>query len=604
MNFLQSIYRTHTCNELRLAHVGSDVTISGWVQRKRDHGGVLFVDLRDNYGITQVVFHGDLAASMQDERLESVLCVKGKVAAREPELKNLKLDTGEVEVSVATSQVLSRSELLPFQVADDDNAPESARLKHRFLELRREKLHRNIVLRSKVISAIREIMQGMGFTEFQTPILTSSSPEGARDFIVPSRLHPGKFYALPQAPQQFKQLLMIAGFDRYFQIAPCFRDEDARADRSPGEFYQLDFECSFVEQEDVFRMGEQIFADLFGRFASFNREKPALISPTPFPRFTYDQSMAQFGTDKPDLRNPLRIVDCSAVFANSEFRVFKNTLQKGGHIRALKLELDKIPGRNYLDEAVNAFTKVTGQGLVYLSFDGDDFKGSIAKHVSPAEVTELRKFFGIVKPTVLFVAAGDDKTILAPLGGLLAKLGKDFALLEKDAYRFCWITDFPFYEEDTDNGGVKFVHNPFTMPQGGLEALNTKEPLSIKAFQYDIVCNGYELSSGGIRNHLPEVMYRAFEIVGYSREVVDEKFGGMIRAFKFGAPPHGGFAPGIDRMVMLIAGEEAIRDVIAFPLNQSGEDLLMNAPSGVSAKQLREVHIEVKLPKKLQTPEG
>ncbi len=593
---LKSIYRTHTCGELRSTHQGQAVTLSGWILRKRDHGGVVFIDLRDNYGVTQIVGNGDVAAKLQHEKPETVIQIKGEVRARPAELKNAKLITGEIEIHATEVTVLSQAEVLPFQIAEDDKAPEPTRLTYRFLELRREKLHNNILLRSKVIQEIRSIMDKLNFVEFQTPILTSSSPEGARDFIVPSRLHPGKFYALPQAPQQFKQLLMVSGFDRYFQIAPCFRDEDARADRSPGEFYQLDIECSFVEQEDIFKIGEKIFADLFSKFAGWNKAKPSSVTQIPFPRIPYEEAISVYGSDKPDLRNSLRISDCSAAFAQTEFRVFKSVLQAGGKIRGIKVETDKIPARKYFDDTVEFFTKLTGQGIAYLSFEGTEVKGSIAKVVSPAEVEALRKHFNITGTAVLFLAAGADSLISLPLGKLMTKLGTDFDKIEKDAFRFCWVTDFPFFERDTETGGIQFTHNPFTMPQGGIEALKNQDPLTIKGYQYDIVCNGYELSSGGIRNHLPEILYKAFEIVGQTKEFVDSNFGGMVRAFKFGAPPHGGFAPGIDRVVMLLAGEEAIREVIAFPLAQNGEDLLMNAPNVVSDKMLRDVHIQVKLP--------
>lgn len=590
MSFLKSVYRTHTCGELRAAHVGQTVSLSGWLHRKRDHGGLVFLDLRDNYGVTQVVLSGQLGEAVQDARVESVLRVRGEVVARGANLVNSKLSTGEIEVKATELEVLSAADVIPFQVAEDDNAPEATRLTYRFLELRRENLHRNILLRNSVISAMREIMWSMGFFEFQTPILTSSSPEGARDFIVPSRLHPGKFFALPQAPQQFKQLLMISGFDRYFQIAPCFRDEDARADRSPGEFYQLDMELSFVEQEDVMRVNENLLAQLFPRFSKWK------MTDTPFPRLRYDEAMAKYGTDKPDLRVQLEIRDVSEVFKASEFRVFKSALGSLGTIRAIAMPVATPPSRKYFDDAVDWFQKSCGQGLAYLSFDENGYKGSIAKFVSAAEAEALKAALGISGAAVVWLAAGPEKQILTALGRLRVKLGGDFNLMEKDSWRFCWVTDMKFYDRDEETGAIDFTHNPFSMPQGGMDSLLNKNPLDIYAYQYDIVCNGYELASGGIRNHLPDIMFKAFEIVGYSKEQVLEKFGGMIKAFTYGAPPHGGIALGVERIAMLLANEEAIREVIAFPLTQTGEDLLMGAPSPVSEKQLREAHIEIRLP--------
>jgi aspartyl-tRNA synthetase len=595
---LKSIYRTHTCGELRASSVGETVTLSGWVSRKRDHGKIIFIDLRDHYGITQIVCAGELGASLTELRVESVVTITGKVALRTKDLINTKLSTGEIEIQGETLKIQSNAEVLPFLVAEDDQSSESARLTYRFLELRRERLHRSIVLRSKVIQSIRKVMTDMGFTEFQTPILTSSSPEGARDYLVPSRRHPGKFYALPQAPQQFKQLLMISGFDRYFQIAPCFRDEDARADRSPGEFYQLDIECSFVEQEDIFSMGESLFTKVFNEYAGFNKDKPYSVTQGPFPRIPYAQAKEEFGCDKPDLRCPLRITDLSELFTHTEFKVFKSVLDSLGRIRAIFVPNIEIPPRKYFDDTTEYFKKMTGQGLANVCVENGDFKGGISKFIREEEAVALKAKLGSQNGAIFF-AAGADDVILPALSKLRIKLGDDLNLNDKNAFKFCWVTDFPMFERDAETREVTFSHNPFSMPQGGLEALNTKQPLDIKAFQYDIVCNGYELSSGAIRNHLPEVMYRAFEIAGYAKETVDEKFGGMIRAFKFGAPPHGGFAPGIDRIVMLLANEETIRDVIAFPLAQNGEDLMMGAPSTVTEKQLREVHIRLQLPGKV-----
>ena len=587
--YLTSIYRTHTCDDLRASDAGSAVTLSGWILRKRDHGGVVFVDLRDNYGQTQVVFNETGRAQIQDVRVESVIKVTGKVVRRDASVVNGKIPTGEVELHCEHLEVLTTSDVLPFQVAEDDKAPEPTRLTYRFLDLRREKVHENILLRSKVIKRIRELLHERDFQEFQTPILTSSSPEGARDFLVPSRFHPGKFFALPQAPQQFKQLLMVAGFDRYFQIAPCFRDEDPRADRSPGEFYQLDMEMSFVEQEDVFKVGEEVLCELFKTFA----KEP--VTTTPFLRIPYDEAMRTFGSDKPDLRNPLRVADVSGAFAECSFQVFKKVIADGGGIFAIPMPATTAPARKYFDETIDLFTKWSGQGLAYLIYEEGGWRGSIQKFVGPAEQQKLIDELGLTPGQIVFLGAGKPKQILPHLGRLRNKLGEDFKLLS-GGYHFCWVTDFPMYEYDEDLRQIVFSHNPFSMPQGGLEALKTMDPLAIKAYQYDIVCNGYELSSGAIRNHQPEIMYKAFEIAGYDQAQVEEKFGGMIKAFKFGAPPHGGMAPGIDRIVMLLAQENAIRDVIAFPMAQSVEDLLMGAPSVPSEKALRDVHIRVVMP--------
>lgn len=591
---LESRYRTQTCGELRAEHVGQEVVLSGWIERKRDHGGVIFLDLRDNYGVTQVVLQGEFVPEIERIRVESVVRVRGEVRNRGAEMVNSKLATGEIEVHGQELELLSPCDVLPFQIAEDDNAPEATRLEYRFLELRRAKLHQNIILRSQIIQKIRELMREIGFVEFQTPILTSSSPEGARDFVVPSRIHPGKFFALPQAPQQFKQLLMVAGFDRYFQIAPCFRDEDARADRSPGEFYQLDFEMSFVEQEDVFAATEHVFYNLFSSFTDWD------VTKNPFPRFEYEDAMSRFGSDKPDIRNPLEIRDVSEAFTDTEFRVFRGVLDDQGSIQAIKLDVSEVPPRSYFDETVDWFTKLSGTGLAYLSFENGAYKGSIGKFVTEDQANRLRAALKIDGTCSVFIGAGKRKKILPWLGRLRDKVGRDFDLLEKDAYRFCWVINFPLFEEDENTGEVVFSHNPFSMPHGGLEALETQDPLTIKAYQYDIVCNGYELSSGAIRNHRPDIMYRAFEIAGYDRSVVDEKFGGMIRAFKMGSPPHGGLAPGIDRIVMLLAKEETIREVIAFPLNQSAQDLMMGAPGVLSEKQLKEVHIKLDLPPELK----
>jgi aspartyl-tRNA synthetase len=524
-----------------------------------------------------------------------VITATGRVLKREDELINPKIKTGEIEVHCDELTVQSDAAVLPFLIAEDDGAPEAIRLKQRFLELRREKLHRNIVLRSQVINAIRREMMGIGFTEYQTPILTSSSPEGARDFIVPSRLHPGKFFALPQAPQQFKQLLMVAGFDRYFQIAPCFRDEDARADRSPGEFYQLDLEMSFVEQEDVLEANETVIHKVFTEFADGQE-----VTPLPFPRIAYDDVMNRYGSDKPDLRNPLEIEDVSEVFADCGFQVFTKVIAEGGSVRAIKVPLDAVPPRKYFDDTIDWFKKMTGQGIAYLSYENGEWRSSIKKFFNDDELEALRRHLNIEGTTTVFFGAGPNKKVLPWLGKLREKLGQDFEKIEQGPFKFCWITDYPMYETDEHTGKLEFGHNPFSMPQGGLEALENEDPETIKANQYDIVCNGYELGSGAIRNHVPEIMYKAFSLVGYSQEDVDREFGGMIRAFQFGAPPHGGFAHGLERIVMLLAREEAIRDVITFPLAQTGEDLLMSAPSELSEAQLKDVHIRVELPAEMQ----
>ena len=590
---LKSRYRTHTCLELRKEHVGQFVTLSGWILRKRDHGSLVFIDLRDNYGVTQVVLSGELIAQVAPVRVESVITVAGKVVARDEKLVNSKLETGEIELAGEALVVISNAEVLPFQISEDDSSPEATRLQYRFLELRRDRLHKNIKLRSEVIRKMREQMFSMGFTEFQTPILTSSSPEGARDFIVPSRHYPGRFFALPQAPQQFKQLLMVAGFDRYFQIAPCFRDEDPRADRSPGEFYQLDIEMSFVEQDDVFAVGEELFA---GLFSTLTKKRSSAV---PFARVRYEDSLRDYATDKPDLRVPLKVQDVSAVFKDSQFRVFQGELAKNGSIRAIRVDVASLPSRKYFDDVVDFFTKIAGQGVAYLSYEGDVVKGSIAKFVTESETQVLKSSLGITGTSIVFLAAGTDAKTTAALAKLRVKAGEDLGHFDKDQFAFCWIVDYPMYERDEMTGEIVFSHNPFSMPQGGLAALTDKNPLDVYAYQYDLVCNGYELLSGAIRNHEPEIMYRAFEIAGYSRATVDEKFGGMINAFKFAAPPHGGFAPGVDRIVMLLAEEETIRDVIAFPLSQTVEDLMMSAPSSVSEKQLRECHLQVVMPPKL-----
>jgi aspartyl-tRNA synthetase len=582
-------YRSHTCGQLRAENVGETVRLSGWIFRKRDHGSLLFFDLRDHYGVTQVVIHPSRAffETATHQRVESVITITGKVVAREPNTINPSMPTGEVEVVVDDYTVHSAAEVLPMQVDETEPVSEDIRLKYRFLDLRREKMQRNIILRSKVIAAIRQKMISLGFNEFQTPILTSSSPEGARDFLVPSRLHPGKFYALPQAPQQFKQLLMVSGFDRYFQIAPCFRDEDARADRSPGEFYQLDMEMSFAGQEDVFDVVEQLLTDVFSRFSD------KTVTPRNWPRIAYDEAMLRYGTDKPDLRNPLQIEDVSNVFAESEFKAFRSSIESGAVVRAIAVPGAAAKARSWFDKLVDHAQTIGSKGLAYLVWSDEGVKGPIAKFLKPSQLESLQTRCKASTGDAIFFLC-DKAPIASKLAGLMrTKLGEEMDLIEKGVFKFVWIVDFPMYERNDETGQIEFSHNPFSMPQGGMEALETKDPLTIKAFQYDVVCNGYELSSGAVRNHKPEIMYKAFDIAGHPPSAVDDKFGGMIRAFRFGAPPHAGIAPGIDRIVMLLADEFNIREIIAFPLNQKAQDLLMNAPAEVLDKQLRDVHIKV-----------
>ena len=577
-------YRTHRCDELRVEHVDRTARISGWIHRRRDHGQLVFLDLRDHFGLTQCVVDVEDAtfAAVEAARVESVVTVTGRVVRRDPETVNPRLPTGEVELRIDSFEVLSTAGVLPLQVNAEEDAGEETRLRYRFLDLRRERLHANIVLRSQVIASIRRRMTERRFMEFQTPILTASSPEGARDFLVPSRLHPGRFYALPQAPQQFKQLVMMAGFDRYFQIAPCFRDEDSRADRSPGEFYQLDVEMSFVEQEDVFGEIEPVLAGVFEEFS----DRPV---PRPFPRIPWSEAMLNYGTDKPDLRNPLLIRDVSDIFEGSDFAIFAKTVAGGGVVRALP---GPGCGSRAICDRMNAWAQSQGApGMGYIILGEEGGRGPIASRLADTAVAELRQRTGTGPGDAIFFAAGSEAEAARLAGQARIRLGEEQSLGETDTYRFCWVVDFPMYERDETTGAIAFSHNPFSMPQGGLEALETRDPLDVLAYQYDIVCNGVELSSGAIRNHLPEVMLKAFAIAGYPADEVEARFGGMLTAFRYGAPPHGGIAPGIDRIVMLIADEPNIREVILFPMNQRAEDLMMGAPGEVSDAQLRDLHI-------------
>ena len=588
-------YRTHSCAALRASDVGSSVRLSGWVHRKRDHGNLLFIDLRDHYGLTQIVTDSDSPAfkALEGARAESVLTITGEVVARGAATVNAGLPTGEVEVRAREVTVQSAvTAELPLPVAAEADYPEDIRLRYRFLDLRRERLHRNIVLRSNVIASLRRRMIDQGFTEFQTPILTASSPEGARDYLVPSRVHPGKFYALPQAPQMFKQLLMVAGFDRYFQIAPCFRDEDARADRSPGEFYQLDFEMSFVTQEDVFAAIEPVLGGVFEEFAGDRR-----VSALPFRRIPYRESMLKYGNDKPDLRNPIEIGDVSEHFRGSGFGRFASMVEGGDVVRAIPAPGTAEKSRKFFDD-MNAWAQSEGfAGLGYVTAKGGEYGGPIAKNHGEDATRKLADALGLGPDDGIFFAAGPEAQATRLAGLARTRIGEELGLIDPKRFEFCWIVDFPMFERDEDSGKIEFSHNPFSMPQGELEALESKDPLDILAYQYDIVCNGVELSSGAIRNHRPEIMYKAFEIAGYPQSQVDRDFAGMINAFKFGAPPHGGSAPGVDRIVMLLADEPNIREVIVFPMNQKAEDLMMNAPAPATEKQLRELAIKVNPPK-------
>lgn len=594
-------YRTHNCAALTKTDVGETVRLSGWVHKKRDHGGVLFVDLRDHYGITQVVADEDSEALpiLEGLKLESVVTIDGTVKARGEGTVNANLPTGAIEVFARSVEVQSRAEELPLPVAGEQEYPEDIRLKYRFVDLRRERVHSNIMLRNQVIQSLRRRMTDQGFSEFQTPILGASSPEGARDYLVPSRLHPGRFYALPQAPQMFKQLLMVAGFDRYFQIAPCFRDEDLRADRSP-EFYQLDFEMSFVTQEDVFQALEPVLAGVFEEFANGNSVTPA----GEFPRIPYAEAILRYGSDKPDLRNPLEISDVTSHFEKSGFGLFEKIVGGGGRVRVIPAPNTHEKSRKFFDE-MNDWARREGfAGLGYVTRKGGDFGGPIAKNHGTEGMERLYAELGLGENDGLFFAAGKEKDAAKLAGAARTRVGEELGLIEEGCFKFCWIVDFPMFEYDEEQKRVDFSHNPFSMPQGEMDALKNKDPLEILAWQYDIVCNGYELSSGAIRNHKPEIMYKAFEIAGYSQEEVDANFSGMIEAFKLGAPPHGGSAPGIDRIVMLLADEPNIREVIAFPMNQRAQDLMMGAPSVVSPRQLRELSIRTVEQPKPESPEA
>ena len=582
-------YRSHKCNELTIKDVDSEVYLSGWVNRKRDHGGLLFIDLRDHYGLTQLVFDPDSNAFGEAEKIsaESVIKVSGRVVKRTDETINANLPTGEIEIYVEEIDILSKSEELPLPVFGEPDYPEDIRLKYRFLDLRRETLHKNIVMRSKIIQSIRKRMIEKDFLEFQTPIMTASSPEGARDFLIPSRVHPGNFYALPQAPQQFKQILMASGFDNYFQIAPCFRDEDARADRSPGEFYQLDIEMSFVNQEDVFEVVEPILRDLFKEFSS-NK-----IVTESFPKIPYLESMSKYGTDKPDLRNPIEMSDVTEIFIDSGFKIFAESIKKDNDVRVWAIPAKSGGTRAFCDK-MNSWAIKEGQpGLGYIFYKDGTGSGPIAKNIGEGKAQQIKNNFNLNDNDSVFFICGVPKNFMQFASSARDKIGEDLNLIKKDSFEFCWIVDFPMYEWDDTNKKIDFSHNPFSMPQGGLESLENNDPLDIKAFQYDIVCNGIELSSGAIRNHRPDILVKAFEIAGYDKDEVEKRFGAMSNAFKFGAPPHGGIAPGIDRIVMLLTGVDNIREVIAFPMNQQAQDILMGAPSGIPDDQLNDLSIKI-----------
>jgi len=588
-------YRTHTCGQLRKEDIGQTVKISGWIHSVRDHGGIIFIDLRDHYGLTQVVIDPSqpFYKGIEHWRVESTICFTGKVVARIPEAVNPKLATGDIEIVAEEMEMLGEAKVIPFQIAKEEECNETLRLEYRFLDLRRKSLHENIILRSKVIARIRELMTAEGFMEMQTPILTSSSPEGARDYLVPSRVHPGKFYALPQAPQQFKQLLMTSGFDRYFQIAPCFRDEDARADRSPGEFYQLDMELAFATQDDVFEVNEKVLYKIFTEFSDKQVDQP------PFIRIPYREAMDKYGSDKPDLRNPLIMQDATELFRDCDFKAFAGVVASGGVVKTIAVKGCAGESRKFFDDMIKFAQSVGSKGLGYLRWIDGEIQSPIAKFLSEDTLNALRELGGVGEGDVMFFVA--DKAAEAnDIGGeVRSELGRRLGLIDPNVFKFCWIVDFPMYELD-DNGKVEFSHNPFSMPQGGMEALQTKDPLDILAYQYDIVCNGTELSSGAVRNHSPELMIKAFDIAGYDKSVVESKFPALYKAFQFGAPPHAGIAPGVDRIVMLLADEPNIREVITFPMNQKAQDLLMGAPGTVEHHQIRDLHLKLNLPKKVE----
>ena len=588
-------YRTHKCNELRKEKVGDEVTLSGWINKKRDHGNLLFIDLRDNYGVTQCIIDKENSnfKKLEKTQLETVIKIDGKVVERSEDSINKDIETGEIEIVIQNFQVLGECKELPLPVFSDREYAEEIRLKYRFLDLRRKKIHENIILRSKVISFIRNEMNKLGFLEFQTPILTSSSPEGARDFLVPSRLNPGKFYALPQAPQQFKQLVMVSGFDKYFQIAPCFRDEDARADRSPGEFYQLDLEMSFVEQEDVFNVVEKLFVNTFKKFSN----KKILFDQ--FPRISFKESMIKYGTDKPDLRNPLVINDITEIFLREDvtFEIFKKLVKSGSKARCIVTKNTKDKPRSFFDN-IDKWAKEQGaSGLAYFTIEKENEilgKGPVGKFFSKDAINEIMLKTEAEVGDSIFLACGKQEEVEKITSLARDKIGKDLNLINENVFAFCWIVDYPMYEIDSQTHKIKFSHNPFSMPQGDVNKINFEKPLEILAYQYDIVCNGIELSSGAIRNHIPNLMYKLFAVAGYSKSDVDQKFSGMINALSYGAPPHGGIAPGIDRIIMLLANEKNIREVTMFPMNQNAQDLMMNAPSSVSDNQLKELNLSIK----------